>query len=132
MGFSRFAETPADRVIELNAAGTDYISLGDFAEQEFRRGWPLLRLVLTAARDKLTRRDILADWPPDHERPGDTTLWRWLERAAEQGSVLRDGEGRCSDPFRYWLPEKEAVWRSDPLWVLLQEQQREAEKLLRR
>ena len=77
MGFSRYPETPTDRVIELNAEGTDYVSLGDLAEQEFVRGWPLLRLVLTGAKDKLTRRQVLSDWPPDQERPSDATLWRW-------------------------------------------------------
>jgi hypothetical protein len=126
-GFSRFAETPADRVIELNAEGTDYVSLGDMAEQEFIRGWPQLRLVLTGARDKLTRREIVAEWPPDQERPSDTTLWRWLERAADRNLLRREGAGHSKEPFRYWLAEKEAVWRDDPIWVLLQ-QQREAMK----
>ena len=39
----------------------------------------------------------------------------------DRGLLRREGEGRCSDPFLYWLAEKEAVWRSDPIWVLLQE-----------
>ena len=130
LGFSRFAETPSDRVIELNAEGTDYVSLGDLAEQEFIRGWPLLRLVLTGAHDKLTRREILDAWPADQERPSDTTLWRWLERAAARDLLLREGSGHRTEPFRYWLAEKEAVWRDDPIWVLL-EQQREAARRLK-
>jgi hypothetical protein len=31
--------------------------------------------------------------------------------------------------FRYWLPEQEAVWRSDPLW-LLEEQARQDRALI--
>jgi hypothetical protein len=131
LGFSRFTETPADRVIELNAEGTHYAALGDFAEQEFLRGWRLLRLVLTDARDKLTRREILDAWPADEARPSDTTLWRWLERAAARDLLRREGAGHCTEPFRYWLTEKEAVWREDPIWVLLQHQ-REAMKGLER
>ena len=128
-GFSRFEETPRDRIIELNAEGTDYVSLGDCEEEAFVRGWPLLRLVLGEARHKLTRREVGGAWPPDHERPGDVTLWRWLERAVARGLLAREGAGRCADPFRYWLPEQEAGWRSDPLWVL-EEQQREAVKFI--
>jgi hypothetical protein len=131
LGFSRFTETPLDRVIELNTAGTDYAALGDFAEQEFLRGWALLRRVLTDAPDKLTRREILDAWPADEERPSDTTLWRWLDRAASRDLLLRDGDGHRTDPFRYWLAEKEAAWRDDPIWALL-EQQRAALKGLER
>jgi hypothetical protein len=36
--------------------------------------WPVL-LVLEDADDKLTRRDILAQWPADFPRPADSTLW---------------------------------------------------------
>jgi hypothetical protein len=96
--------------------------LGDLAEQEFLRGWLALRLVLTGARGKQTRRDILDEWPPEQERPSDTTLWRWLERAAARQLLRHDGAGHRTEPFRYWLPEKEAVWRSDPVWVLLEQQ----------
>jgi len=30
--------------------------------------------------------------------------------------------GGKSDPFRYWLAEREAVWQQDPLYRLMQEQ----------
>ena len=124
-GFSRFDETPRDRIIELNPAGTDYAALGDFEEETFVRGWPLLRAVLSEARNKQTRKEILGEWPPDHDRPGEVTLWRWLERAIARGLVSRAGSGTRKEPYRYWLPDQEAAWRNDPLW-LLEEQQREA------
>ena len=130
-GFSRFEETPRDRVIELNAEGTDYISHGDFEEEFFVRGWPVLRGVLSEAANKQTRREILVAWPPDHERPGEVTLWRWLERGVGRGVVLRAGSGSRLEPFRYWLPEQEAVWRSDPIRVLLEQQREARERVLR-
>ncbi len=116
-GFSRFEETPRDRVIELNPEGTDYTALGDFEDDLFVRGWPVLRAVFAKARNKLTRREISSAWPQDHERPGDVTLWRWLERAVARGLVSRTGQGTRAEPFQYWLPEQEAIWRNDPIWV---------------
>jgi hypothetical protein len=33
--------------------------------------------------------------------------------------VRKDGRGRRSHPFRYWLPEREEHWRQDPVASLL-------------
>ena len=71
-------------------------------------GGAALRLVLEDARRKLTRLDVRAEWPEDYPKPGLTVLWRWLERAVADGLVLRSGSGRRRDPFRYWLPGREA------------------------
>jgi hypothetical protein len=49
---------------------------------------------------------------------------RWYALAYIAGLVIGGGEGRRNDPFRYWLPEREAEWRSDPVW-LLEQQNRE-------
>ena len=68
-------------------------------------------MVLEDARRQLTRREILADWPPDFEAPARVTLWKWLERAVAQGLVCQEGTGRKNDPFRYWLPEKATQWQ---------------------
>ena len=62
-----------------------------------------LKLVLQEAGRKLTRREILAQWPPDHEAPGETTLRRWLEQAEGLGLVQREGAGSKKEPLRYWL-----------------------------
>jgi hypothetical protein len=67
---------------------------------------------------KLPRREILYRWP-DAERPDKVTLSRWLERALDLGLVRRDGRGRRSHPYRYWLPEMEEPWRQDPIASLL-------------
>lgn len=60
---------------------------------------------------KLTRPQILAAW--SGKQPGDATLWRWLERAGDQGLVLREGSGRRGDAFRYWLPGRDVPWEPD-------------------
>ncbi len=111
--YSRFEETPRRRVIELDAAGTDYINRGDFAEEEFGRSWPLLRDVLATAPRKLTRTEVHAAWPSDEEVPGEVTLWRWLERAVTDGRVQRDGRGSKGTPYRYWLAENVEGWQRD-------------------
>jgi hypothetical protein len=52
-------------------------------------------------------------------------LWRWLDRAVQRSLVSCEGSGRKSDPFRYWLPERAAVWEQDVLHNLLEEQRRQ-------
>ena len=75
-----------------------------------------VRGVLAEARWKLTRPEILGEWPPDEEKPDSGTLWRWLERAVAAGLVQRDGSGRKRRPYRYWLAEREAQWRQSPFY----------------
>jgi hypothetical protein len=111
LAYSRFEETPRRRVIELNAAGTEYQSLGDLEEEAFGRAWEVLQAVLQGAQKKLTRPEIIATWPATEPAPIDMTLYRWLERAIGQGRVERDGRGRKCDPYRYWLPERVAEWQ---------------------
>jgi hypothetical protein len=106
---SRFAETPAERRIELTADGTDYVVAADGEAGSFAEGWAVLRLVLEEARRTLTRREVRDEWPEDYPKPGLTILWRWLERAVADGLVLRSGRRR--EPFRYWLPGREAELR---------------------
>jgi hypothetical protein len=114
LAYSRYDETPRRRVIELNAAGTDFESLGDLEDEEYRRGWPGLRLLLEQAAKKLTRAELLAAWPEDEPAPGAVTLWRWLERGVSDRAVQRDGSGLRDDPYRYWLRSQEEKWRAEP------------------
>ena len=115
--FSRYPDTPRQLVIELNAEGTDYAGLGTFAQEEFAASWQCLRQVLEAASGPLTRRDIRRCWPAVPP-PEYSTILRWLETAAAQGLVRKAGKGIRSQPFRYWLPSREAAWREDPLAFL--------------
>jgi hypothetical protein len=39
--------------------------------------------------------------------------------------ILREGTGRRSDPFRYWLPEREAVWRESPFYDIIEQQMKD-------
>ena len=74
--------------------------------------------VLTAAHSKLTRQESRDHWPEDYAKPDATTLWRWLSRGVAQGIVRQQGTGRLNDPFRYWLPAREAEWMEDSLYRL--------------
>ncbi len=115
--WSRYEETPRQLVIELNADGNDYLVHGDFQDAEFTNNWDRLRSVLDDATGKMTRQDILKDWPSEWEPPSEVSLWRWLERAIKQGMVKQDGTGRRHNPFRYWLPGQEKEWQKDPLYL---------------
>jgi hypothetical protein len=112
---SRFAETSAERRIELSADGTTYTLTAAADAESFAGGWPVLRMVLEDARHKLTRREVKAQWPEDHPAPGLTSLWEWLEAAVEAGLAVRSGTGRRRDPFRYCLPGREDDLRDDVL-----------------
>lgn len=116
--FSRLPQTPRRLVLELNADGGDYTCLGDPGDVDLLGNWDHLRLMLEDAEYKLTRQQILKDWPPDFPRPNDVTLWRWLEAAATSGKLCRDGDGRRNSPLRYWLPHKPDLWRQNPLFYL--------------
>jgi hypothetical protein len=84
---SRYPETPGELVIEWSLDGTDYLARGTF----LRHNW-------------------LSDDLPDP-----LSLRRWLEHAVENQLLKKDGLGRRSNPFRYWLPEREEFWLKDPI-----------------
>jgi hypothetical protein len=90
----------------------------------FEAAWEPIRLVLADAPQKLTRQDFLMEWPAEFDQPTAAAVWRRLDRAVAQGLVLCEGSGRKSAPFRYWLPEREAVWKQEPLFEPVEEQRR--------
>ena len=112
-------------LLELNAQATEYVTIADGPLDDFTANWNQLRGVLEDATQKLTRHDILAEWPTDFEKPGISALRGWLDRALAMGTIACEGSGRKRDPFRYWLPEREAVWKQDPLYELFAEQRQE-------
>jgi hypothetical protein len=116
--FSRHAETPAHVVLELNAAGTDYLGRGDYDERSVGDCWGALERVLGTARRKLARRDILDEWPDDSPKPTDMTLGRWLAHALDKNQVLRDGAGTKSKPYRYWVKSQEKFFGVNGLMEL--------------
>jgi hypothetical protein len=113
VAFSRHNDTPRHLLIELREDGTDYLVLPGGPEADLGDGWPAVVLALSEAYSKLTRQEILENWPADYPKPDAATLWRWLSRAATQGVVRQEGTGRPRDPFRYWLPEREELMRPD-------------------
>jgi hypothetical protein len=117
VALSRYDETPRQRVIELNAGGTDYVAHGSATEADFAAHWQILQGLLRQASGKQTRREILRQWPAE-ECPDGMTLYRWLRRAVSLGLLRQDGRGTRRDPFRYWLPEMEERWLKDPLSFL--------------
>jgi hypothetical protein len=137
VALSRFKDTPRQRLIELDAAGTDYVSLGSLIEQEFSQHLDILLEVLADAADKLTQQQIRADWPVERcPQPSQPQLWRWLDQAVRQERVLRTGKGRRSDPYRYWLKNMEAIWAQqqedsqwDPLRAILGDEWVQQQKL---
>jgi hypothetical protein len=84
---------------------------------QFAGGWPVLRVVLEDAWQKLSRQQIFKAWPQDFPRPKPSSLWLWLDRAVKDGLVLRDGLGRSKHPFRYWLPGAEDRWIDRGLYL---------------
>jgi hypothetical protein len=124
LALSRHADTPRQLLLELNADGTDYVPVASADEDDLQSRWEPLRLVLMDAPQKLTREDILAEWPTDCDAPNATSLWRLLRRAVDRGLIACEGAGRRSDPFRCWLPERETVWRQHPLYNLLEQHER--------
>jgi len=108
LSLSRHQETPRQLLLELNPEGMDYVPLPEEVEDTTSAGWQAFRMVLEEATHKLTRGDILSSWPEDFAKPNAATLWKWLNRGFESNMLAREGTGRKSDPFRYWLQEREA------------------------
>ena len=61
-------------------------------------------MIFEDASQKLTREDILGEWPEDFDKPSPSGLRNWLESAAETNMIACEGSGRKKDPFRYWFP----------------------------
>ncbi len=50
------------------------VPLPDAEDDSSSEDWQAFRMVLEDAPQKLTRQDILAEWPPDFARPDPATL----------------------------------------------------------
>lgn len=93
------------RSFELAADGREYLALTEPVEIDaFAECWPILKTVFEDSGERLSRLKILKSWPEDYDAPSKATLVRWLERAARDGLVERNGKGRINDPFKYSLP----------------------------
>ena len=113
-GFSRHEETPRLLVLELTADGTDYLVHPEVDDEEVGEGWHAVQLVLEDAVTKMTRQELLEQWPTDYPQPAEATLWRLLDRAVKEGWLRQEGSGKKCNPFRYWLPGREEMLRPEP------------------
>ncbi len=113
VAYSRHEETPRHLLIELQADGRDYAVLQTGPEAAGGEGWQAVVDVLATAHRKLTRQEVLDEWPDDADKPDPTSLWRWLSRAVACGQVQQEGTRRPRDPCRYWLRGCEELLRPD-------------------
>jgi len=82
----------------------------DAAADDFLAHWHILEMVLSDVPQKVTRRDILLEWPEDFDKPDPRTLYRWLDRAwiaSSSSARARPQDGSV----RYWLPSMVEVWK---------------------
>ena len=112
-GYSRHEETPKQVVLQWKSDGTDYHMLGDVVTNDYFENWDLVMSVLADSGYKMSRREIRANWPPDHPAPGETALWAWLDRGVAEGQLQREGNGLKGMPFRYWLTGSEKMLTPD-------------------
>ena len=127
---SRHTDTPRHLYFELNADGADYTVLTDSVDDGFSEHWDVLRMVLEDAEKKLTRADLLDEWPADFAKPSPATLVTWLESAVTADLVKVEGSVRKSHPFRYWLPAAEARWHENPLFEFFEQHERSRKLVL--
>src|SRR5436190_336755 len=66
---SRHAASPRQLMLELDQAGTAYRVAAERAQEQFEDQWEPIRLVLAGAPQKLTRQDILMEWPGGFDQP---------------------------------------------------------------
>jgi hypothetical protein len=102
LALSRHAETPRQLLLELNAEATDYVPVADTHEDTFQANWDVLRTVLEDAPQKLTRLDVLDQWPPTSTSPTPPPLPRgstapsnapWSPAKAPAASPTRSASG---------------------------------------
>jgi AAA domain len=104
---SRHSETSRNLFYEWNPATGEFQIVTDSNEKRFREHWPHMQAILAKRTTPATHREVLMDWPIEIEKPPASVLYRWLNRAAEEGLVERTGTGARDKPYRYALPEGE-------------------------
>jgi hypothetical protein len=106
-------------VIELSADGTDYFeSEIKVADKHAEEQVAMVEHLLTCPPRKLSRLQLLNNWPNKVPTPNPAVLWRSLEGAVKSGKFAQEGTGRKGDPLRYFVPGTDASWRPDPREIL--------------
>ncbi len=100
---SRHRGTPARLTYEWNPETGEFAVAGDPRDRSFEESWKTVRAILETCAAPTTQKEIAELWPEDSPKPGTTTLYGWLNRAAENRSVSRSGGGTRWEPWRYWV-----------------------------
>lgn len=98
---SRRPETPTRLAYEWDAATAAFRAVAGPRERQFEENWQTVLAVLTDTGSTLTAGEIRQHWPEEAERPGESTLYNWLNHAHTKGLIQRIGRGTKSDPWRY-------------------------------
>jgi len=95
---SRFEETPAEIVIELQHDGYRLVGTTGDANRDDRQ--KVISDILTD--DWRTSDDLLGQWPDDTaSKPGKRTVEADLRHGFDSGNWDRQGDGKKGDPYRY-------------------------------
>jgi hypothetical protein len=117
--WSRYEETPRERVIELSEDGTDYVeSAIEVVDERAQDYVAMVEHLLTCPARKLSRKQLLDGWPKKVPIPHPAVLWRALDGAVKDGKLAQEGTGRKGDPLRYFVPGIDATWMPDPMELL--------------
>ena len=100
---SRRPETPARLAYEWNPTTGAFRAVADPRERQFEENWQTVLAVLETRTAAVTHKEIRESWPSDVERPSESTLYEWLNRAHAKKLVRRDGQGTRTNPWRYRL-----------------------------
>jgi hypothetical protein len=94
IGLSRHARTPRQIVYQWDLATGAFTNTGDPYADRFRDNWDQVRAILARRKSAATHHELLLDWPADREKPAASVLYEWLNRAADEKLVRREGTGR--------------------------------------
>jgi AAA domain len=111
VGLSRHRETPRSLAYQWDPDTGRFAVVPDPATQRYRDNWQTVLAILATRTVAATHAELLADWPADAPRPGETVLYEWLNRAVAEKLVRRQGAGRRADPYRYRLPTPDDDYR---------------------
>jgi hypothetical protein len=111
IGLSRHAPTPRQLVYQWDPATGAFTNLGDPLAQRFRDNWEQVRAILARRTSAATHHELLMGWPAGREKPAASVLYEWLNRAADERLVRREGAGRRDNPYRYRLPNVDDAYR---------------------
>jgi hypothetical protein len=107
VGLSRHADTPRLLAYEWDPATGAFATVTDLTERRYRENWNQVQAILAKRTSAATHRELLDDWPSDRDRPSETVLYEWLNRAYEEKRCRRQGKGVRSDPYRYRLENED-------------------------